>query len=79
MQCRVPRVIGKTLGGAKASLGRAHCRAGDVSRAYSRKHKGNVIAQHPSAGTKLKANAKVNLVVSKGRKPRHRASHQRPH
>lgn len=72
MRCNVPRVIGKTLSGARALLDGANCRAGAIKRAYSLKAKGKIVGQHPSAGTNLRANAKVDLVVSKGRKPRRR-------
>jgi beta-lactam-binding protein with PASTA domain len=64
--------VGKTLGGATTALAKAHCRVGTLSRAYSKQKKGKVIAQHPSAGVKLRANAKVDLVLSKGRKPHRR-------
>ncbi len=73
-QCRVPRVIGRTLSSAKALLERSNCRAGGVKRLYSRKKQGMIIAQHPAAGAKLRTNAKVNLVVSKGQKPHRRAA-----
>jgi len=68
-------VIGKTLSGARGLLEESNCRAGSISRAYSPRSKGKVIAQHPAAGANLRANAKVNLVVSKGRKPHRRRPH----
>jgi beta-lactam-binding protein with PASTA domain len=48
-----------------------HCRVGAATKKYSAKVKKNrVIAQSPAAGRSLAAKAKVNLVVSKGRKPK---------
>jgi len=68
--CRVPRVVGKSLAGAKLALKQRHCRAGKVSYAYSRKSKkGIVTSQSRRSGRVLAANAKVNLVVSRGRRP----------
>jgi hypothetical protein len=68
-KCTVPRVVGKTLAAAKTSLKKRHCRAGRVSRAYSKKtKKGRVSAQSRRPGKVLPANTKVNLVVSRGRK-----------
>jgi hypothetical protein len=68
--CRVPRVVGKPLAPAKLALKQRHCRTGKVSYAYSRKSKkGVVTAQSRRSGRALPANAKINLVVSRGRRP----------
>jgi hypothetical protein len=68
--CRVPRVVGKSLACAKLALKHTHFRAGKVSYAYSRKSKkGVVTSQSRRPGRVLAANAKINLVVSRGRRP----------
>jgi alpha-tubulin suppressor-like RCC1 family protein len=67
--CIVPRVIALNLAQARAKLSAATCTAGKVSRRYSSKRKGRVLAQAPAAGTRLAGGARVALVVSKGRKP----------
>jgi beta-lactam-binding protein with PASTA domain len=72
-KCKVPRLVGVKLSAAKLTLKKAHCVTGSVSRAYSSKTKrGRVSAQSRKAGAVLAANAKVNLVVSRGPKPRRR-------
>jgi hypothetical protein len=69
-KCTVPRVVGKTLAAAKLALKAKHCGTGRVSRAYSKtKKKGRVISQSRRAGRVLPAGTKVNLVVSRGRRP----------
>ena len=67
--CLVPRVKGKTLASAKSALAQAHCKAGKVTKKFSKVKKGRVVSQRPKPGTNLAAGAKVNLVISKGRKP----------
>jgi hypothetical protein len=70
-RCVVPKVVARKLARAKAAIKKAHCRTGKVRRAYSKKRrKGLVVAQSPRAGRKLKAGTRVNLVVSRGRKPK---------
>jgi hypothetical protein len=67
--CIVPRVVGKKLAGAKAALRRRHCRLGRLRRAYSpRLRRGRVLSQKPKPGRNLKRGARVNLVVSRGRR-----------
>ena len=69
--CRVPRLVGKKLVVARRLLARAHCRAGSVRRAYSRRFgKGRVIAQTPRAGAKRPQGTRVNLLLSRGRRHR---------
>jgi hypothetical protein len=69
-KCLVPKVVGKPLAKARVALRRRHCRVGRVTRAYSKRvRKGRVLAQRPKAGRKLKSGTKVNLVVSRGKKP----------
>jgi hypothetical protein len=68
--CTVQYVEGMTLSAAKRTIARASCRVGKVRRAYSRTVKrGRVISEKPGALTVLRARGKVNLVVSRGRRP----------
>jgi len=67
--CRVPRLFGRTLPGARRALAARHCRLGRVNRAYSKPRlKGRVIAQWPRAGVRLALNGRVRVV--RGRGPR---------
>ena len=60
---------GKTLGTARTAISRGHCRLGKLTKKYSAKVKKNrVISESPAAGRHLANGAKVNLVVSRGRK-----------
>jgi eukaryotic-like serine/threonine-protein kinase len=72
----VPRVVGKTVKAARELLDRRDCRLGKVASAYSPTAKGKVISQNPKPGANLRENAKVNVVTSRGPKPK---AHQRPH
>ncbi len=66
--CKVPNVRGKKLAVAKASIRRARCVAGKVTRKLSKRiRKGRVISQSPRAGRTVPSGGKVSLVVSKGR------------
>jgi beta-lactam-binding protein with PASTA domain len=65
--CKVPALKKLTLKQAKVKLKKAHCRLGKVTKKASKLKKGRVIATKPKAKTRLKANAKVALVVSRGR------------
>lgn len=68
--CVVPSLAGKNLPGARAALHRAHCRAGKIRHRWSLEvPKGRVISQMPRPGTALRNRGRVNLAVSKGRKP----------
>lgn len=68
--CIVPNVKGKPLPAAKQAISRSHCKTGKVTRKYSKRvKKGRVISQAPAPRTRLPNLAKVNLVVSRGRKP----------
>jgi beta-lactam-binding protein with PASTA domain len=67
--CIVPNVKGKTLAAAKRKLTAAHCKTGKTTKAKSKTvKKWNVISQSPKAGKKLAKGAKVNLVVSRGKR-----------
>jgi beta-lactam-binding protein with PASTA domain len=70
--CRVPNLKGKTLPVAKRTIARAQCRVGRLRRAYSTTVKrGRVVLQKPKPGTLLPKLGlkKINLVVSRGRRP----------
>jgi alpha-tubulin suppressor-like RCC1 family protein len=68
--CIVPRVKGKSIAGAKAAIAATPCSLGSVTRAYSAVvRRGHVISQRPATGTHLPHGGKVNLVVSRGKKP----------
>ena len=67
--CVVPGVRGQRLATARTRLVRANCRLGKVKRAYSlRVRSGRVISQRPRVGARLAELAKVDLVVSRGRR-----------
>ena len=66
----MPRLAGKTLPAAKTALTRAHCTVGKISKAYSAKvKKGRVMKQSPAAGQKRADKAKVNITLSRGKRP----------
>ncbi len=66
--CSVPKVVGKRLRAAKLALVRSHCRTGKVTYARSRRTpKGRVSSQSRRPGRTLPANARIDLVVSRGR------------
>jgi uncharacterized delta-60 repeat protein len=65
--CKVPNVRGKKLARAKASIRRARCAIGKVSRRSSgRAKKGRILSQRPKAGRVVPGGTRVNLVVSRG-------------
>jgi FG-GAP-like repeat/PASTA domain len=67
--CTVQGVREKTLPAARRALARGNCRIGKVRRIYQRfVKKGRVISETPRLGTVLPSGAKVNLVVSRGRR-----------
>jgi hypothetical protein len=69
LSCKVPNVKGMTLAAAGRELIAGDCKRGKVGYAYSSKvKKGRVVSQAQRPGKTLKAGAKVNLVVSRGRK-----------
>jgi hypothetical protein len=68
--CNVQWVDGMTVAAAKRTLGRVNCRVGKVTRAYRKGvGRGRVISQRPRFGAVLRGGGKVNLVVSRGRRP----------
>ena len=63
--CTVPRLFGKTLQAARASLTTARCRLGRVTRRRARHARhGRVIAQSPPAGSHRRRGAKVKAVLA---------------
>lgn len=63
--CTVPRLLGKTLRTARASLKTAHCRLGRVTRRPARHaRRGRVIAQSPQARSHRRRGAKVKVVLA---------------
>ena len=70
LPCTVPTVVDKKIGSAKLAIAQGHCVTGKVRHAYSRKRKkGIVISQSRRPGQVLPADAKIDLVVSRGRRP----------
>jgi hypothetical protein len=67
--CVVPALVGKSLTAAKAAIRRSHCRTGRITRARSATvPKGRVLSQRPAPGRRLANGARVNLVVSRGKR-----------
>ena len=63
--CTVPRLFGKTLQAARASLTTARCRLGRVTRRRARHaRRGREIAQSPPAGSHRPRGAKVKAVLA---------------
>jgi eukaryotic-like serine/threonine-protein kinase len=68
--CVVPKLKGKTLTAAKRSIKTDGCSVGRIKHATSPTiEKGRVISQKPEPGKRLKHGAKVNLLISEGRRP----------
>jgi PASTA domain len=68
VRCVVPRVVGQTLASARREIVSRNCGVGRVSRSYSRTRKGRIAAQSPRAGARRAEGARVNLLVSRGRR-----------
>ena len=69
VSCKVPKLAGKAVAAAKTALTRANCTLGRVKNAYSTTvKKSHVIKSSPAAGTVLAKGAKVNIVVSRGKR-----------
>jgi hypothetical protein len=66
--CKVPKLVGKGLTRAKHVIRAANCSVGRVRRARSTRKLGRVVSQRPRAGRTLAVGARVNLVVSRGRR-----------
>ena len=68
--CTVQNVKRQTLPATRRTIARANCRVGKIRRAYSKTvRKGRVTSQKPGFGAVLPGGGKVNLVVSRGRRP----------
>jgi hypothetical protein len=68
-RCAVPNVERRPLPSAKRAIAQANCRVGKIRRAHSKVvNRGRVISEQPKAGVVLPKGAKVNLVVSRGRR-----------
>jgi hypothetical protein len=67
--CLVPTLKGRPVRAAKAAIEAYDCSVGKITRATSRSVKrGRVISQRPRAGRRLERGARINLVVSSGRR-----------
>jgi hypothetical protein len=74
LRCRVPNVKRKSLRQARTALVRAGCRVGAIRKRFSKVRKGRVIAQSAGRiGSTAYRGFRVNLVLSKGKKPRRAA------
>jgi hypothetical protein len=71
--CLVPR-LGRARGTAavKARIRAGNCRVGRTIRVHSRKRRGRVLRLIPRSGKRLAARARVDLIVSRGRRPHRR-------
>jgi len=67
-RCVVPNVRGKTLRRARHAIATASCRVGRVRYKWARRRRGIVIAESPAPRTRALEGARVNLVVSRGRR-----------
>ncbi|MGZ4635354.1 Stk1 family PASTA domain-containing Ser/Thr kinase [Oryzihumus sp.] len=66
----VPSLVGHSQAEATTTLRNDHLTVGSVRQAYDEKiPAGQVVSSSPPAGTRLKRNAPVDLVVSQGRQP----------
>lgn len=72
-QCRVPRLAGKSLRGARSALTASHCLLGRVSRPKPRKGRklGPLVVRRslPGAGSALPMGSKVDLKLGPKKKP----------
>jgi PASTA domain len=68
--CRVPKLVGMRLALARREIAMANCKIGRVRRVFSPRREGVVVAQSPPHGTRLAADARVDVIVSKGRRSR---------
>jgi beta-lactam-binding protein with PASTA domain len=68
VRCRVPNVIGNTLGRARQRIRANNCTVGNVRRVRSRRSlRGRVVGQRPRGGTVRRRGFPVNLLVARGR------------
>jgi hypothetical protein len=64
-RCIVPRVVGRSLAKAWRRVVEAHCRLGSVRRLKSKRQRGRVLGQNPSARRVLPSDSRVNLSVAR--------------
>jgi serine/threonine-protein kinase len=70
LECIVPKLRGKTLRVARHALTRAHCKVGVITKKYSTAvMKGRVVSQKPKPGRHQRVGAKVDMALSRGKKP----------
>jgi hypothetical protein len=67
--CRVPGVVGRTLGAAQRALRAGHCRSNVARRVRSSRPAGRVIRQFTAAGALRVPGFAVALSVSRGKTP----------
>lgn len=68
--CLVPKLKGRTLKKARRALKAHDCAVGKIRRTFSSKVKrGRVVTQRPKPHKLLRHGARVNLTVSKGKRP----------
>jgi hypothetical protein len=68
-RCVVPKLRGKTLRLARTAIRRNRCRMGRIQRKFSGNvQAGRVVSQTPRAGRRLAVGARINVVVSKGKR-----------
>jgi hypothetical protein len=66
--CVVPSLRGRTLTSAREALAAAGCRLGTVTRTHSKVKRGRIVRSTKKANRVLAAKARVNVVVSRGRR-----------
>jgi hypothetical protein len=67
-RCVVPQLKGRTVAQARRVLRGKRCSLGRVRRVFSRTRSGRIIAQSTRPGARLPRGARVNVVVSRGRR-----------
>jgi Tol biopolymer transport system component len=67
-RCRVPSLVGLALPKAKARISPANCSLGSIRARRSVRSRGSVLVQTPGPGADLPRDARINLVVSRGRR-----------
>jgi hypothetical protein len=66
--CVVPSLRGRTVTSAREALAAAGCRLGKATRKASKVRRGRIVRSTPGANRVLAAHARVNVVLSRGRK-----------
>jgi hypothetical protein len=68
VKCVVPNLVGKHVERALDMILLRNCDVGRLRRTFSRTRRSLVVGQSPRSGLRLREGAKVNLLVSKGRR-----------